>query len=183
MTAKLEILELLENIRPDGRCDDCLSQELDIKPRQSVNIVCRSLNDEGRISRLRAACSLCGKVKLVNTLASPTQFQRVEERVGRRETEARPSDFDLEHARTDIVRICRSIWQRTQSAEMPRSISVVINQLRAAGALSHLHASLMLTLCSLRNAHVYEGASLGTHEMAVASHTAAALTEWWDSKR
>ena len=77
MTYKQDILELLQAVRPDGRCDDCLSDELGIKPRQAVNMACRPLHESGTTTRLKAVCSRCGKDKLVNTLAAPNDFQRV----------------------------------------------------------------------------------------------------------
>jgi hypothetical protein len=182
MTAKLEILELLESIRPDGRCDDCLSAELDIKPRQTVNMICRPLHAAGKIARDRATCSACGKFKLVNALRSAAEPRPVD---AKKPAPVRPAPVaaaDVERSRTDLVRICRAIWQRTQKGEAPRSISAVINQLRASGALPQHQASLMLTLCNLRNVHVYENFALGPHENAIAVHAAAAIAEWWASQ-
>jgi len=182
MSAKVEILELLEAVHPEGRCDDCLSTELNIKPRQSVNIVCRPLHAAGKITRMKDACSLCGKVKLVNTLTTAGVIRQVEPRSAEpRRQVGRAPEIDIERARTDIVRMCRAIWQRSQSGEAPRSISAVILQLRTVGALPQHHANLMLTLCNLRNVHVYEDFRLGPHENAIAFHASAALSEWWAS--
>jgi hypothetical protein len=86
---------------------------------------------------------------------------------------------DVESVRTDIVRICRALWLRSQQEEQPRSISVVITQLRSSGTVPQHQANLMLTLCNLRNVHVYEELPLGVHEKAILTHAAAALAEWW----
>lgn len=183
MTNKLVVLELLESIKPDGRCDDCLSDELGIKPRQKINLICRPLHETGTISRLKAACPRCGKVKLVNTLAAASDDQRVVPRSPPVQVKTTTvSAPDVEKVRTDLVRICRAIWQRTQLTEQPRSISVVINQLRSSGALPQHQANLMLTLCGLRNVHVYEEMPLGAHERAILTHAAAAIDEWWESE-
>ena len=183
MNAKLEILELLEGIRPDGRCDDCLSSELNIKPRQSVNLACRPLAAEGRITRIKAECSLCDKVKLTNTMVSAIDFRRVEPRTSSLKAPASTAKvIDIERARTEIVRVCRALWQETQTAEAPRSISAVIGQLRNAGCIPYLQASLMFTLCALRNVSVYEGTELSADEQAVAQHAAAAIGSWWQTR-
>lgn len=47
-------------------CDDCLSEELDINPRQQVNQLCRKLHSEGLIDRASGQCDFCRKDKLVN---------------------------------------------------------------------------------------------------------------------
>jgi hypothetical protein len=180
MSNTLILLELLESVKPDGRCDDCLSEELSITPRQKVNQICRPLHEAGRIVRLKATCSRCGKVKLVNTLVAANDYYKVAPKSGQpvaRNISA--ADIDIEKTRTELVRICRTLWQRSQSEEQPRSISVVINQLRSSGVLPNHQASLMLTLCNLRNVHVYEEITLGDHERAIAFHAVAIIGEWW----
>jgi hypothetical protein len=116
-------------------------------------------------------------------MATAVGYQRVEPRtVVAKEKLVLLETTDVERARTDIVRICRTVWQRSQTSEAPRSISAVIIQLRSAGALPQHQANLMLTLCNLRNVHVYEDFRLGPHEIAIAAHAAAALSEWWQSE-
>src|SRR3954471_3295520 len=61
------ILELLDDISPEAYCDDCISAELDIQPRQQVNQVCRSLEATRQIQRTRSPCRKCGKTKITNT--------------------------------------------------------------------------------------------------------------------
>jgi hypothetical protein len=58
-------------------CDDCLSSSTAVKPRQSINICCRSMKASGLISRPRRMCPRCKAIKLVNVLrdsgaSSPT---------------------------------------------------------------------------------------------------------------
>ena len=77
MSHKDAILELLEDIRPKVLCDDCLSVELNIRPRQSVNITCRSLNVGMSISRIKTECDQCGAVKISNGFISRTSPKRV----------------------------------------------------------------------------------------------------------
>jgi hypothetical protein len=182
MTQATQILELLESISPDGRCDDCLANELGISPRQSVNGICRHLRDHGQLTRIRAACSLCSKPKLVNTLASVSSYQTVAPRANAAKAKATSPGIDVEKLRTDVVRMCRTVWQQSQTGTPPRSISALINELRQHGALPNHMANLMLTLCNLRNVNVYENVELGEHELAIASHCASVLGDWWSRR-
>ena len=47
-------------------CDGCLSKKMGIDPRQTVNAICRQLNNEGIVSRKRSECPVCHKHKIVN---------------------------------------------------------------------------------------------------------------------
>ena len=66
------ILEYLNESKKNF-CDDCLSGQTGIKPRQQVNQICRRLVKSGQIIRLKAACTLCNKFKVVNS-TSLTNF-------------------------------------------------------------------------------------------------------------
>jgi len=67
-TNEKKIIDFLfvEENKSNGYCDDCLSHKLKIKPRQQVNQICRRLKEEGKISRIKARCILCGKEKKLN---------------------------------------------------------------------------------------------------------------------
>ena len=47
-------------------CDDCISEELDIKPRQAINQICRKLSETKAIQRVKGSCSSCARDKIVN---------------------------------------------------------------------------------------------------------------------
>lgn len=47
-------------------CDDCISTSTVIKPRQTVNIACRELEQCGELQRKKDMCPQCKKVKIVN---------------------------------------------------------------------------------------------------------------------
>ncbi|MDQ0228597.1 hypothetical protein ACFPRB_18185 [Metabacillus niabensis] len=55
-------------IYKDGKvyCDDCLSEKLEIKPRQQINQICNRLKEQGKIIRETKECSECKTDKLVN---------------------------------------------------------------------------------------------------------------------
>ena len=60
------MIKFLDETKPDGMCDDCLSDALNIKPRQQVNQLCRKLYSKKQISRNKLQCPRCLKDKLVN---------------------------------------------------------------------------------------------------------------------
>lgn len=65
MTNAERILDHLQTIN-GAVCDDCLSETLNIRPRQQVNQRVRSLYRGGKIERQEANCSRCDRTKLVN---------------------------------------------------------------------------------------------------------------------
>lgn len=61
------VLEFLR--QSSGRwCDDCISGNTGIEPRQQVHQICRTLADRGAISRIQGPCTGCGKIKLVSCI-------------------------------------------------------------------------------------------------------------------
>jgi len=91
------------------------------------------------------------------------------------------SDFDLEHARNDVVRLCARLWRSTQEGDPPRSMSAAIVHLRSCGIIPYVTASLMLTLCAIRNASVYSDWRPNAHELEAGRHALAAIETWWAS--
>jgi len=64
MTHKDRIKEALKT--RGAMCDDCLSAETKIKPRQAVNIACRALALDGLLVRSKDVCPRCRATKLTN---------------------------------------------------------------------------------------------------------------------
>jgi len=73
MSDRLRVLKLLDDIQPRAYCDDCIAAELDIKPRQTVNLICRKLNSAQSIGRATDRCDQCGKSKITNSLKTGMQ--------------------------------------------------------------------------------------------------------------
>ena len=182
------ILEFLE-ANPSGRyCDDCLSSQLGITPRQQVNQIGNTLLRQGAIQRRKGRCTLCGKYnKIVNYLeASTPAAPQPELRRGPLATRqvlggVRQGQIDIENLRTRIVRMCHEIWQAQKKENPPRSISAVINILKDEGLLPKHQANMMLTLCHLRNVYVYDGIEIGPSEKAVAEGAYSIVAKWWES--
>lgn len=68
MTNEQRILSKLEAIKPARLCDDCLSKELDITPRQQVNQICNRLSQNALIIREKGVCERGEIDKYVNGL-------------------------------------------------------------------------------------------------------------------
>jgi hypothetical protein len=63
------VLRYLESNPRRTYCDDCLSDLLDIRPRQQINQICnKRLKPPENILRQVNTCSVCEKIKLVNTV-------------------------------------------------------------------------------------------------------------------
>ncbi|MGE3779678.1 MAG: hypothetical protein AB7F89_20980 [Pirellulaceae bacterium] len=89
------------------------------------------------------------------------------------------SDFDLERARNNVVRICFQLWRSTQEGEPPRNISATIHHLRTCEIIPYVTASLMLTVCAIRNAFIYSDWRPSHSESESARQAAIAIDEWW----
>ena len=69
MSNSMKILDFLKNNKGRQYCDDCLSEDLKIRPRQQVNQICRKLSESRYIFRYEGTCSKCSKInKLVNSI-------------------------------------------------------------------------------------------------------------------
>src|SRR3972149_3768713 len=123
MTDSALLLELLEDIRPRGYCDDCLSLELDIQPRQTINQICRTLHAAQSIERAKAKCDRCGKVKITNVRGSTVETGGMPKQ---RTSPGSSMPLDIEKARTGVVQICRELWRNTQPDSPSHSISANI---------------------------------------------------------
>lgn len=48
-------------------CDDCISEQTRIKPRQQVNSLCRELYNKAQINRTKQKCRTCNGKKITNS--------------------------------------------------------------------------------------------------------------------
>lgn len=175
------ILELLDEIQPKKYCDDCLSSELKIEPRQQVNQICRGLETQRKLIRQKGVCDSCKKrnkiTNLIGSVIPPTKVLRESPTVYMGVSPK--AELDIEKIRTQVVRICRQVWSDKKSGAPPHSISVVINSLRNENLLPSHQANMMLTLCNLRNAYIYESVELGNRETTIAANAWEIVSEWW----
>lgn len=69
MTNRESVVSFLQNVK-SARCDDCISSETKITPRQIVNQICSNLVKKGLIYRAKGTCERCHKNKLVNSVSA-----------------------------------------------------------------------------------------------------------------
>ncbi len=185
------IMEFLDEIYPQAYCDDCLATELKIQPRQQVNLLGNKLSMNGKITRQKGICTFCKKQKITNAiirikpLAHELNTRSVQESAAIL-TESTQSTFsqpiNIEDIRTQIVRICRRLWDENMKENPPHGISVVINTLKNEYVLPSHQANMMLTICNLRNVYVYENFELGQREVEIARNAWEIIQEWWNKK-
>jgi hypothetical protein len=96
------ILEFLEGF-PGGVCDDCVSRETHVEPRQQVNQICRRLEEQGMLTRQKGPCGLGPHTKVLNII------RRV---MLTREQTAEPFSTAIEVRRTHLVRFCKALAEK-----------------------------------------------------------------------
>ena len=175
MTNTDVILEYLDEISPQVACDDCLSAETGVQPRQQVYQICTRLASSGAIDRRRAVCDLCGRPKYTSKTASRVDHSATTAT----EDSSSQEPIDIEKIRTEVVQMCLSAWRNVHREPPPRSVSKLVCQLRDEGHLPGHMANMILTLCNLRNIYVYENMPLGTNERLVAQGAWAIVQEQW----
>ncbi|HOS11574.1 MAG TPA: hypothetical protein PLL82_08930, partial [Candidatus Aminicenantes bacterium] len=169
-------------------CDDCLSKELNITPRQQVNQICNKFAKAGKIMRNNSICDNCGKQKLSNHIGVEFPFGQkayvLKESIPlSKEIFGNLEEFDIEKIRTQVVHICHKIWIEKKEDAAPHSISSVINILKNDHYLPDHQANMMLTLCSMRNECVYDDFKLGDREKAIAINAWKIISDWWGNKK
>ena len=65
MTVLNQVRALVSRLSPEGICDDCITERLDLSMRQHANHKTRELAGANGFERRGDACSICGIEKLV----------------------------------------------------------------------------------------------------------------------
>ena len=95
MGARERVAEHLS--RHGARCDDCLSIELAIKPRQTINQICRGFVGTGDVKRVKRACPGCHSEKLVNVWQGGANRVSENRLAGRQSSAAETPSFAASH--------------------------------------------------------------------------------------
>ncbi len=66
---KEKVYDFLSKNMNSGYCDDCLVYLLEIHPRQQINQICRGLEYQKKVERIKASCTNCRKMKISNFYA------------------------------------------------------------------------------------------------------------------
>jgi hypothetical protein len=186
------ILEFLQRDPTSPYCDDCLGEILAMDAAGTVDQVARRLAREGRLRRGMGNCAACGAYKLVTSqraaLDVPTTANRnrltpkVAAAPAAPGPVAWPGDprvLDIEKMRNEVVHWCQQLWRSGKTEPVPRGVTDIIRQLREGGVIPTHIAQMMLSLCYLRNAHVYEGQPMGHGERMVAAGAWEIAAGWW----
>lgn len=64
------IMDYLRNNQPNAYCDDCLSNHLNIRPRQQIYQICTRLFQQGMVERTDAQCAACRSYKKSTSIGS-----------------------------------------------------------------------------------------------------------------
>ncbi len=160
-------------------CDDCLSIELEIFPRQQVNQICNKLKTQQTIERGKAICSSCGKSKIVNGITVKQSFEKVQkdEKSSFVPSLTNINDY-LRAFYLQIVPLCEGIWNENRPEEIRPTPIPMINILRKEGFLPSHIANMMLTLCSLRNTFEHQNIKFGAEEKIIAENAWKIIEKW-----
>lgn len=165
MTLKREVLDLLEDA-PNGLCDGCLQDALNVKWRPHVNVTCRNLEREGRLVREKSRtseCERCLKISVFTNRLVPTSTR----------TATTPSSAiassrvfgvnQLDDLRRELIQFLNKL----EPSSCRDGFSKRVNALRGNQVLPATIASLMLTHASYRNELYYNAYQLSTEEIKI----------------
>lgn len=174
------ILDFLGEVSPGKICDDCLSEELDIYPRQQVNQICHRLADEKNVNRDQGVCSSCHKSKIVNFKGGATNMIK-ESVLNKRYV----PDFkvNLYEVRKKIMAVCKDLWIINFNNTPPSTLPALVNPLKHNEIIPPHQANMMLTLNGLRNSFDHDGLVLGEEEILIANNAWKIVDKWLREKQ
>ena len=158
MTLRRDILDLLEDV-PGGLCDACLKNALQMHSHQHVNAICRGLEQEGRLIRVKTAYEECGgclKVRVINSLQPAPSNVKPTNTQGSKSSGSSFGINELDGLRRDIIQLLNRIDPGSSRDGFSKRVSA----LRSNQQLPSVIASLMLTHAAYRNEIYYN-----THQL------------------
>ena len=162
----------LKSKKTGGCCDDCISKNTGIPPRQ-VGQICRKLADEGKLTRKKGKCVRGNHSRIVNIPAATRRRTRG--------TASVPTAPSIEEAWRYIDRLCRALWIASLGDEPPSSLAEMIMALRDDELIPAHHANMMHTIRTLRNQLVHENVDFGEHETTIAQAAWQIIRAWAES--
>jgi len=179
------ILEFLE-ATSKAYCDDCLSKETRVEPRNQVNQICRRLQGELKLVRREGRCALCDREKKLNIIpgarqegpAMPSSTTQAS-RTARLQPEDGP--LSIEDLRNQLDRFCKALSAKHKFAGTTDTLAARISALADRGIIPLHQANMMHTIRSLRNAYVHDHILIGPPETVIARTAWEIITEWAES--
>ena len=181
LSSKERVIECLESM-PEGICDDCLSKQSKVYPRQQVNSICRNLSDIGKVKREKVICPLCCKLKTSNFLfageAAPS-FVSVGKAL-REPALAYGASERLDSIRREIIGILNKVDPvRKAQAGNRETFSERLSGLQSEGRVPNTICTVIRLINSFRNLAVYESCILGSEELAFLEEAWRLVGGWW----
>jgi hypothetical protein len=176
------ILDFLERF-PKGVCDDCISRETGVEPRQQVYQICRRL--EGRTIRgAKGRCALCDRTKTLRVIpagaSAPEATESPQAAPSAAETPARHQSeaVSIEALRNRLDRFSKGLLEKSKVPSGKNGLAALISALSDLGIVPLHQANMMHTIRGLRNAYVHEHVPMKARETAVAEAAWDIIREW-----
>lgn len=179
------IVEFLESVGR-GCCDDCISRETGVKPRQQVNQICRRLEEQGKIVREEGRCALGDHRKKLSIVADALRHTPVAPAAAAQSVELPSSrqkgpPVAIEHLYNQLDRFCKAVWAKHESTTAPDTLNALISTLSKHGIVPRHQANMMHTIRKLRNLYVHEHVGIGTKETVMVQAAWDIIREWAES--
>ncbi|OQB27224.1 MAG: hypothetical protein BWY10_01517 [Chloroflexi bacterium ADurb.Bin180] len=198
MTNKESILEFLEANAPGGYCDDCLSEQLHIEPRQQVNQLCNGLAHQMRLARAKANCVGCGRNKTCNTLTAvpgemlgelkATLYRRTSDALEVETPVSMEMRLEQDPSKAIVANwqrvlwFCRSLWEEKHGSECTLGLADLIDELGDMGVLRRHEAIMMHTIRLLRNECLYDGFAVRPLDARVSCAALKVIASWAENR-
>jgi hypothetical protein len=182
LSSKERILDVLESV-PNGICDDCLSEQTQVRPRQQVNSICRSLSNSGKAKREKALCPSCNKIKVLNMLVTGEAGKgSVPSGLSVGETVlAYGAGERLDSIRREIIRTFNKIDPvKKLPIEPKETFSDRLARLHNQGKVPNSISVTIRFLNAFRNLAVYENCNIKPDELALIDEAWKLVRSWSD---
>jgi hypothetical protein len=172
------IVEFLERF-PNGVCDDCISRETGVEPRQQVYQLCQRM--EGRtVTRRKGRCALCDRTKTLRAAAARAVSPEGGESP---QADRWPGEaVSIEALRNHLDRFCKGLIEKHRVPNVKNGLAAFIAALTDRGILPLHQANMMHTIRSLRNAYVHEHIPMKARETAIAKAAWGIIRELRESE-
>lgn len=180
------ILEFLERF-PKGVCDDCISRETRVEPRQQVNQICRQLEQRETTTRCKDRCALCGHTKTLTIIrrgaSAPEVAARPRSAQASREasTVYQSGAASIETLWKHLDRFCKALGNKHKISNGKNGLAALISAITDHGAVPMHQANMMHTIRALRNAYVHDGIPMDRRETVIAQAAWDIIREWAES--
>ena len=180
------ILEFLERF-PQGVCDDCISRETGVEPRQQVHQICRRLEQRKTITRHKDRCARGDHTKTLNVIsrgepgADVARPPRATQGAGEPSTLYPAEMVAIEALWKHLDRFCKALVERHMIPNGKSGLAARISTLADHDIVPMHQANMMHTIRGLRNGYVHDHIAMGKRETVIAQAAWDVIREWAES--